>query len=138
MASQHADKWKQAMNQVIGRLKENDLYDLISRSAVPFHHKVIRTRWIYKVRTDFTFKARLVAQGWSRRPGVDYGTTIAPARRSESQRLLMAISTQHDWDIYMLEVKGAFLQSKIDEEVFVKQAPGYEMLEVTLGIPTVM
>ena len=44
MASQHADKWKQAMDQDIGGLKENDVYDLISRAAVPFNHKETGTR----------------------------------------------------------------------------------------------
>ena len=47
MESQHADKWKQAMDPEMGRLKENDVYDLISRAAVPFNHKVIGTRWVY-------------------------------------------------------------------------------------------
>ena len=86
--------------QEMGRLKENDVYDLISRAAVPFNHKVIGTRWAYKVKSDFTFKSRRVVQGWPQRPGIDCGAMFAPVCRIESQRLLMAISTQHDWDIY--------------------------------------
>ena len=77
-------------------------------------------------------------QGWSQRPGIDCGATFAPVCRIESQRLLLAISTQHDWDIYMLDVKRALIQSKIDEEVFVKQAPGCGILEAATGIPMVM
>ena len=79
-----------------------------------------------------------MVQGWSQRPGIDYGATFAPVCRIENPRLLLAISTQHDWDIYTLAVKSAFLQSKIDEEVFVKQAPGYGVLEAATGIPMVM
>ena len=104
---------------------------------MPFNHKVTGTRWVYKAESDFTFKARLVVQGWSQRPGIDCGAAFAPVSH-RSQRLLLAISTQHDWDIYMLDVKSAFLQSKIDEEVFVKQAPGYGKLEAATGIPMVM
>ena len=96
MESQHADKWKQAMDQEMGRSKENDVCDLISRAAVPFNHKAIGTRWVYKVKIDFTFKARLVVRGWSQRPDIDCGATFAPVCRIESQRLLLAISTQHD------------------------------------------
>ena len=79
-----------------------------------------------------------MVQGWSQRPGIDCGATFAPVCRIESQRLLLAISTQHDWDIYMLDVKSALIQSKIDEEVFVKQAPGYGILKAATGIPMVM
>ena len=77
-------------------------------------------------------------QGWSQRPGIDCGATFAPVCRIESQRLLLAISTQHDWDIYMLYVKRVFLQRKTYEEVFVKQAPGYGILEAATGILMVM
>ena len=79
-----------------------------------------------------------MVQEWSQRSGIDCGATFAPVCRIEIQRLLLAISTQHDWDIPMLDVKSAFLQSKIDEEVFVKQAPGYRILEAATGIPMVM
>ena len=79
-----------------------------------------------------------MVQGWSQRPGIDCGATFAPVCRIESQRLLLAISTQHDWDIYTLDVKSAFPQSIIDEEAFVKQASGYGMLEAATGIPMVM
>ena len=79
-----------------------------------------------------------MVQGWSQRPGIDCGATFAPVCRIESQRLLLAISIQHDWDIYMLDVKCAFLQSKIDEEVFVKRGPGYGILEAATGIPMAM
>ena len=110
MESQHADRWKQAMDQEMRRLKENDVYDLISRAAVPFNQELIgRTRWVYKVKIDVTFKARLVVQGWPQRPGIDCGATFAPVCRIESQRPLLVISTQHDWGIYMLDVKCAFL-----------------------------
>ena len=132
MESQHADEWKQAMDQHMGRSEEKGVYDVISRAAVPFNHKVIGTRWVYKVKSDFTFKARLVVQGWSQRPGIDCGATFAPVCRIENQRLLLAISTQRDWDIGMLDVKSAFLQSKIDEEVFTSklQSTGYWKLQL--------
>ena len=79
-----------------------------------------------------------MVQEWFQRSGIDCGATFAPVCRIEIQRLLLAISTQHDWDIQMLDVKIAFVQRKIDEEVFVKQAPGYAILEAATGITMVM
>ena len=48
MATRHANTWKQAMDQDMGRLKENNVYELISRAAVPFNHKVIGVCWVTK------------------------------------------------------------------------------------------
>lgn len=93
MASQHADKWKEAMDQEMGKMKENDVYDIFSRADLPFNHMVIGTPWGYKVKSDFSFKARLVVQGRSQRPDMDCGETFTPVCRTESQRLLLAIST---------------------------------------------
>lgn len=138
MASQHADKWKQAKDREVGRLQENDVYDLISRAAMPFDHKVIGTRWIYKVKSNCTVKARLVVPGWSQRPGIGCGATFAPVCRIKRQRLLLAIYTRRDWDTHKLYIKNGFFQSEFDEEVLVNPAPGYGILEATTGIPMVI
>ena len=125
------------MDKELASLKENNVYDLIPRSAVPAGSKVIGSRWVFKVKSDYTFKARLVCQGYAQRPGIDCGATYAPVCRIESQRILMAIACHHDWDIIMLDVKTAFLQSPIDTPTYVRQAPGYEKLDAT-GKPFVM
>ncbi len=127
LASPQAEMWKKAMDKEMNRLKENQVYDLIPKSSVPSTSKVIGTRWVFKVKSDFTFKARIVCQGWSQRPGIDCGSTFAPVCRVESIRIILAIGTQFDWDIAMLDVQSAFLQSPVDEPTFCRQAPGYEI-----------
>ena len=116
------------MNKELASLKENDVYDLIPRTTVSAGCKVFGSRWVFKVKSDYTFKARLVCQGYTQRPGIDCGVTFAPVCRVESQRILMAIACHYDWDIIMLDVKTAFLQSPIDTPTYVRQAPGYEKM----------
>ena len=110
-APAHSPQWTKATEKELASLKENNVYDLVPRKADPPGCKVIGSRWVYKVKSDYTFKARLVCQGYAQRPGIDCGATFAPVRRIESQRILMAIACYHDWDIVMLDVKTAFLQA---------------------------
>ena len=68
-------------------------------------------------------KARLVAQGYTQVEGMDYGETYAPIARLES--ILLAYANHHDITLYQMDIKSAFLNGAIEEEVYVKQPPGF-------------
>ena len=74
-------------------------------------------------------KARLVAQGYSQQEGIDYTETFAPVARLEAIRLLLSYEVNHNIILYQMDVKSAFLNGVIYEEVFVKQPPGFEDLK---------
>ena len=71
-------------------------------------------------------KARLVAKGYSQVEGLDFGETYAPIARLESIRILLAYATYHGFKLYQMDVKSAFLNGPIKEEVYVEQPPGFE------------
>jgi len=71
-------------------------------------------------------KARLVAQGYTQIEGLDFGETYAPVARLESIRILLAYATHHDFKIFQMDVKSAFLNGPISELVYVEQPPGFE------------
>ena len=71
-------------------------------------------------------KARLVAQGYSQQKGIDYNETFALVARLESICLLISFAAQHNITLYQMDVKSAFLNGLIEEEVYVKQPPGFE------------
>ena len=71
-------------------------------------------------------KARLVAQGYTPVEGIDFGETYAPLARLEAIRILLAYANYNDILIYQLDVKSAFLNGEIDEEVSVRQPPDFE------------
>ena len=71
-------------------------------------------------------KARLVAQGYTQVEGMDYGETFAPVARLESICILLAYANHHDITLYQMDIKSAFLNGEIEEEVYVKQPPGFE------------
>jgi hypothetical protein len=71
-------------------------------------------------------KARLVAQGFSQVEGPDVGEIFAPFARLESIKILLAFATSKGFKLYQMDVKSAFLNGVIQEEVFVRQPPGFE------------
>ncbi|GJV99367.1 retrovirus-related pol polyprotein from transposon TNT 1-94 [Tanacetum coccineum] len=74
-------------------------------------------------------KARLVAQGYSQEEGIDYDETFAPVARMEAIRIFLAFATYMNFKVYQMDVKSAFLNGKLKEEVYVKQPPSFESSE---------
>jgi hypothetical protein len=74
-------------------------------------------------------KARLVAKGYSQVEGLDFDETFAPVARLESIRMLLAYATHHGFKIYQMDVKNAFLNGPIKEEVYMEEPPSFESEE---------
>ncbi|KAL0387727.1 UNVERIFIED_CONTAM: Retrovirus-related Pol polyprotein from transposon RE2 [Sesamum radiatum] len=96
----------------------------------PKDKEVIGVKWIYKTKLNADgsiqkHKARLVAKGYSQLPGIDYTETFAPVARLDTIRALIAIAANKKWKIYQMDVKSAFLNGYIDEEIYVEQPQGF-------------
>jgi hypothetical protein len=92
---------------------------------------VVGTKWVFRNKQDehgvvTRNKARLVAKGYSQVEGLDFGETYAPIARLESIRILLSYATYHGFKLYQMDVKSAFLNGPIKEEVYVEQPPGFE------------
>jgi hypothetical protein len=74
-------------------------------------------------------KAHLVPQGYSQVEGLDFGETFAPVARLEAIRILLAFATSKGFKLYLMDVKSAFLNGVIQEEVYARQPPGFESLK---------
>ncbi|GJR14652.1 retrovirus-related pol polyprotein from transposon TNT 1-94 [Tanacetum coccineum] len=89
-----------------------------------------RTKWVFRNKLDENgivsrHKARLVAQGYNQQEGIDYDETYAPVARLESIRILLAYACALDFKLFQMDVKSAFLNGFINEEVYVAQPPGF-------------
>ena len=72
-----------------------------------------------------TYKARLVAKGYTQKQGIDYEETFSPVAMLKSIRILLAISAYYDYEIWQMDVKTAFLNGNIKEEIYMKQPEGF-------------
>lgn len=129
-AKQSADwgKWKAAMDSEFQSLMETKTWTLCS---LPDGANVIDTKWVFKAKQDETgkvvrHKARLVARGFTQEEGLDYFDTYAPVARISSIRTVLAIAAKEDFELVNMDVDTAFLQSSVEEEVYVSQPPEYE------------
>jgi hypothetical protein len=92
---------------------------------------VIGTKWVFHNKQDehgvvTRNKARLVAQCFTQIKGLDFGETYAPVAKIESIRILLTYAIHHDFKLYQMDVKSAFLNGPISELVYVEQPPGFE------------
>lgn len=95
-------------------------------TILPNGIKPIWVKWIYKTKLNDNgevdkYKARLVVKGYAQQYGVDYTEVFAPVAKLDTIRLIFALATQHNWDVFQLDVKSEFLHGELDGEVFVKQ-----------------
>ncbi|KAK2416401.1 putative mitochondrial protein [Trifolium repens] len=124
------DAWIVAMEEELNQFKRNDVWDLVPK---PKHKNIIGTKWVYINKLNeqgevTRNKARLVAQGYSQQEGIDFTETYAPVARLEAIKLLLSYAVNNDITLYQMDVKSAFLNGVISEEVYVKQPPGFEDL----------
>jgi len=117
-----AVEWKEAILTEIECLVKNDTWNIIDR---PKNYDVIGCRTILrsKYKPDGSIdkrKARVVAQGFSQRPGIDYHDTFAPVARLSSVRLLMALAVQLDLKVHQLDIITAYLNGKVEEEIYME------------------
>ncbi|GJZ11457.1 zinc finger, CCHC-type containing protein [Tanacetum coccineum] len=129
MQSRDAAFWKEAIDDEIGSIMENNTWVL---SDLPPGCKPLGCKWIFKrkMKVDGTidkFKARLVIQGFRQKEGIDYFDTYAPVARITTIRLLLALASIYNLVIHQMDVKTAFLNGDLDEEVYMKQPEGFVM-----------
>jgi hypothetical protein len=119
--------WRAAMQLEMDVVETNhtswELTDLLHG------HRAITFKWVFKLKRDeagaiVKHKARLVARGFLQQEGIDFDDAFAPVARIESVRLL-ALSTQEGWHVHHMDVKSAFLNGDLKEEVYVHQLLGF-------------
>ena len=108
------------MKEELDALSKNHTWDLV---ALPPRKSVVGCKWIYKIKTRSDgsierYKTRLVAKGFTQEYGIDYEKTFAPIARISSIFALLAVAATSKWDIFQMDVKNAFLNGDLSEEVY--------------------
>ncbi|GJY35294.1 retrovirus-related pol polyprotein from transposon TNT 1-94 [Tanacetum coccineum] len=121
------ESWIIAMQEELNQFIANDVWELVPH---PKSTKIIGTKWVYRNKLDENGivshnKVMLVAQGYNQQEGIDYDETYAPVSRLESIRILLAYACALDFKLFQIDVKSAFLNGFINDEVCVAQPLGF-------------
>ena len=97
---------------------------------LPTNKERIGVKWVYKTKANEKGgiekqKARLVAKGYSQRYGIDYDETFGTVDRMDTIRTVLSIATQNQWLVYQMDLKYAFLNGILEEEIYVNQLPRF-------------
>lgn len=119
-----------AMDEEIDAIEKNQTWELVN---LPQGKEVIGVKWVYKTKMNANgdvqkYKARFVAKGYSQQPRIDYNEIFASVACLDTVRTILAIAAQNKWVVYQMDVKSIFLNSILEEEVYMEQPPGYEIL----------
>ena len=120
--------WLQAMKEELDAIERNTTCKL---AELPKGNKAITVRWVFKnkLKPDRSIgkhKTRLVARGFLQKPGLDYFEVFSPVARYETIGLVIAIAANMNWPMMYLDVKFAFLNGPLQEEVYVSQPTVFE------------
>ncbi|KAL0288690.1 UNVERIFIED_CONTAM: Retrovirus-related Pol polyprotein from transposon RE2 [Sesamum radiatum] len=127
MSDINSDKWLEAMKSEMDSMGTNQVWTLVDP---PKGVRPVGCKWVYKRKLGAdgevtAFKARLVAKGYTQRPGVDFEKTYSPVAMAKSIRILLAIAAWYDYEIWQMDVKTAFLNGFVEEEIFMDQPEGF-------------
>jgi hypothetical protein len=115
------------------KIEKNDTWELVPR---PKNKNVISTKWVFwnKLNEDGQVtrnKSRLVCKGYAQIEGIDFEETFSPVARMEVICLILAYACSKNVKVYHMDVKSSFLNGELEEEVYIEQPEGFQLLENT-------
>ena len=118
-----SELWLDAMRDEIQSMRDNGVWELVE---LPKGHRPIGCKWVYKTKRDpkgkiEKFKDGLVAKIFTQREGVDYEATFSPISFKDSFRVIVALVAHFDIELHQMDVKTAFLNGDLNEEVYMMQ-----------------
>nr|GEV74125.1 hypothetical protein [Tanacetum cinerariifolium] len=127
MLDPESNKWLDAMNAKMQSIKDNQVWRLVD---LPPNCNTVGSKWIFKKNTDMdgiihTYKAYLVAKGYTQTYVVDYKETFSPVADIRAIRILIVITAFYDYEIWQMDVKIAFLNGYLDVDIYMVQLEGF-------------
>ena len=122
-------RWRLAMKKDFFDMERRGVWKVIKRSEVPKGRRCIKCKWVFDVKRDGRFRARLVACGYSQIPGVDFVESYALVINDITWRILLIMMISKGYDARIVDVETAFLHGDLDEEIYMNCPPGLSSKE---------
>ncbi|CAI7932653.1 unnamed protein product [Closterium sp. NIES-54] len=128
LESSNAEEWKKAMESELKSIEENGTWELVE---LPEGRKAITSKWLFKIKSDANgnierYKSSIVAKGYKQKEKVDYKELFSPVVKRTTLRTLLVGATIKGWVVKQIDVTTAFLNSVLEEEIFMAQPEGFD------------
>lgn len=128
ITSEENKKWQQAINEEKESLENNKTWEYVDIEKAN-GKKILSNKWVFRIKEDGKFKARLVVRGCQQVKGLDYEEVFSPVVNVSSLRSLLSLSVQKNYNIKKFDIKTAFLYGTLNDEVFMEIPEGYKKQE---------
>jgi len=120
------EQWNHSMKEMT-TIEDNNTWQLVDKLE---DKNSIGVKWVYTVKLNLNgsinkYKTKLVVKGYAQQPGIDYVETFSPVTKMNTIRILVALAAEMKWKIWHLDVKSAFLNRNLTEEIYVAQSEGF-------------
>lgn len=125
--SKNSKEWLDVMKDELKSMEKNGVWDLVE---LPQGHRRVGCKWVFKTKRDSNgnierYKDRLIAKGFTQKGGIDNNETFSPVSKKDSFIIVMALVAHYDLELHQMDVKTAFLNGILDEEVYMDQPDGF-------------
>lgn len=121
--SENAEKWNEAMEAELKSMSDNAVWKLVEPTG---RHKPIGCKWVFQTKrcaygSIKRYKARLVAKCFTQKEGIDFNENFSPVSTKDAFRIIMALVAYFNMELHQMDVKTAFLNGDLEEEIYMKQ-----------------
>jgi hypothetical protein len=129
MARHNAAKWELTCNDKRRAFECMGIFEIVPR---PADHKVVGSKWVFRIKHGpdsaiQKYKAHVVMQGFSQVEGINYDKTFAPIAKFASFQAILALAAKHDLEIHQMDVKSAYLNGEVKEEIYMQAPPSFDI-----------
>jgi Reverse transcriptase (RNA-dependent DNA polymerase) len=129
MSRPDAAQWEMACTDEMCAFKHMGMYEVIPR---PASRKIVGSKWVFRIKHRPTgeiqkYKARIMAQGFTQIEGIDYDKTFTPVAKLTSIHTILAIAAKLNLEVQQMDVKSAYLNARLEEEIYMAPPPGLDM-----------
>ena len=121
------EKWREAIRKELRDMIRRGVWRYRDRTSVDRNRRLVGSKWVFMIKKNGVYRARLVALGYSQVPGVDFTDNYAPVVNDVTMRIIIVLYVILDWYAEGIDIETAFLHGDLEEEIFMKILEGLEI-----------
>jgi hypothetical protein len=118
------EKWREDINKEFEEMEKKQVWEVMKKEDIPQNRRTIKCKWIFKIKRNGVFRARLVACGYIQIPGVNSNESFAPVVNYVSFIIILSAKLLWDLQVSIVDVETAFLHGDLQEEIYMNVPKG--------------